>query len=774
MAFVVIAIAAIVCIRPASFSFPTAGLDPSWFAAVTYAVHKGLVFGRDIVFTAGPLSSIYHSTYPHELAPLIIALVVVWTGVFAVQIYKMTSPGLLSKDTRVFTVVFLLSFFLVNGRLGRDGPMLFFVLATAWLYACKRAGTLFMLVSIVIVAAFCMAKFSVFAFALPAMVIVDVLSLARREAPYKSVALLVSMFVLFGIAGQPWTEFPSFLRASFEVSEAYSAAMSVAGPPAELLFWLAMCMVVVGVLLARVWPMLRAGGSDRWISMAQSLLLVGYFGILLKAGFVRHDGHSMLAWAGLFLCVPVIAARPGGARYGYLPLIAPLLVSFLYLYGPGAYHASWSAMNPFGTVARSLTTVQTIAEFVQSPRHWMAQRQLQFKAAEESIRMVGRLPEVNGSVDIIPSEQGEVIASGMDFRPRPTIQEYTTFSPKLVERNRAFFLSDRSPEFIMFAPGSIDGRHPASAEGPLWPLFLERYRPIRRHNDLLVLQKRPKPLDNILGRVVAKNVMLGERIEVPGSTSPMFVKIDVRLNLLGRIAELLFKPPAVMLRVLYEARPPENYRLIPGLAREGSILVPTITASNTFLRLYTGGDGLGSAPRPIAFEVAPQRWARWAYRSELSISFAEIDMMALGKAHADSGQKEFTSNLGVGLDSIIDRGQLAPPMITQTSEGVFAHAPSELFLDAGKAQFIDVGFGIRDGAWQQGTVNGVCFSVESGGDVLFSRCLDPKSVPSDRGPQSARIALSKAVGELKLRTVCVKTCNWAWSYWSKAEPVALR
>lgn len=282
------------------------------------------------------------------------------------------------------------------------------------------------------------------------------------------------------------------------------------------------------------------------------------------------------------------------------------------------------------------------------------------------------------------------------------------------------------------------------------------------------------PLETILEPAVVKNAMLGERIEVPGSTSPMFVKVDVRLSLLGRIAELLFKPPAVMLRVLYVARPAENYRLIPGLAREGSILVPTITASSTFLQLYTGGDGLASAQRPIAFEVAPQRWARWAYRSELSFSFAEIDLMALGKAYAESGQKELTSNLGVGRDSIIDSGQLAPPIIAQSPEGVFAHAPSELFLDTGKAEFIDVGFGIRDGAWQLGTVNGVCFSVESGGDVLFSRCLDPKRAPSDRGPQSARIALSKAAGELKLRTVCVKTCDWAWSYWSKAEPVAHR
>lgn len=39
--------------------FPTAGLDPSWGFGLSVAASKHLVFGRDIIYTFGPLSTLY-------------------------------------------------------------------------------------------------------------------------------------------------------------------------------------------------------------------------------------------------------------------------------------------------------------------------------------------------------------------------------------------------------------------------------------------------------------------------------------------------------------------------------------------------------------------------------------------------------------------------------------------------------------------------------------------------------------------------------------------
>src|SRR4051794_32055346 len=50
------------------------GLDPSWRAAISYGITKGLLFGSDIVFTGGPLSGIYTREFEPNTAYLIVFL----------------------------------------------------------------------------------------------------------------------------------------------------------------------------------------------------------------------------------------------------------------------------------------------------------------------------------------------------------------------------------------------------------------------------------------------------------------------------------------------------------------------------------------------------------------------------------------------------------------------------------------------------------------------------------------------------------------------------
>jgi hypothetical protein len=48
---------------PFAPSMPHAGLDPSWVYGVNEAVAQGRVFGRDLIFTFGPLASVYSDNF---------------------------------------------------------------------------------------------------------------------------------------------------------------------------------------------------------------------------------------------------------------------------------------------------------------------------------------------------------------------------------------------------------------------------------------------------------------------------------------------------------------------------------------------------------------------------------------------------------------------------------------------------------------------------------------------------------------------------------------
>lgn len=767
----VLLLIAVASIRPAGFGFLTAGLDSSWVAAVSYAVEKGLDFGSEIVFTSGPFSIIYHRLYSHQLASAIVVLDCLWVLVFATQLLEMVTPLLRRQESRWLFGIFFAGLILLAERFLRDGLMLFFVFVTCYRYTRGHSGPLMVLASIAVIAAFGMAKFSLLVLALPAFVIVDALSVSRREIPYKTAALSLGLVVAFVATGQPLSNLPAYLRASLEVSQGYSAGMSIDGAPDSIWLWIVSSLVVVVTTAAAAWPSIKVRGPGRATAIAQLLLLLGYLFILMKAGFVRHDGHSLIAWTGLFLAIPAVALASAPIWTQYRPFEVTLVVSFLYLYAPYVQKMPLSVLNPVGISARSIATLGDVADFAWRPSAWLAEKDRQFAAARDQLRVAASLPMVPGSVDIIPSRQSEMIAAQLDYRPRPTIQEYSTYSSPLIRRNRDFYLSSKAPEFVYFAPGSIDGRHPASAEGALWPLFLQRYEPVEHSGDLLVLRKRPHPLPDLLGAPVSRMVRLGERIDVPALNTPQFVKIDVQYSLLGRVAEQVLKPPSIVLRAFYAEGPPEDYRLIPAMAREGAILVPTVATSNMFLKLYAGTAIENPAMRPVAFAIVANWRQSWAYKKSVSFSFADIDTSVPDKIKAAALQTRLKTRDGSGLQAMIDGNRLIPPSVAPSAEGLFAHAPSELTLDSGGSTSIEIGFGIRDSAWQDGRQSkGVCFSISSeAAQVLFLRCLDPKAVEPDRGPQAAKVAIPAGTGRLRFKTACVGNCSWAWSYWSRAH-----
>jgi hypothetical protein len=110
-----------------------------------------------------------------------------------------------------------------------------------------------------------------------------------------------------------------------------------------------------------------------------------------------------------------------------------------------------------------------------------------------------------------------------------------------------------------------------------------------------------------------------------------------------------------------------------------------------------------------------------------------------------------------------------------SQEGIFAHAPARLRLEvpAGRHR-LTLEFGIRDGAWKEGRTDGVCFRVSRAVDpldsMLFERCLRPLTEPGDRGYQAATVDLDlPRGGSFWVETLCMGSCFWDWSYWSRIE-----
>src|SRR6516164_5896795 len=72
-------------LMPFAPGMPTAGLDGSWPYALNEAIARGYVFGRDVIFTFGPLASVYSRLY----SPATDTMMLVGSAIYAAGICGM-------------------------------------------------------------------------------------------------------------------------------------------------------------------------------------------------------------------------------------------------------------------------------------------------------------------------------------------------------------------------------------------------------------------------------------------------------------------------------------------------------------------------------------------------------------------------------------------------------------------------------------------------------------------------------------------------------------
>src|SRR5262249_5523994 len=240
------------------------------------------------------------------------------------------------------------------------------------------------------------------------------------------------------------------------------------------------------------------------------------------------------------------------------------------------------------------------------------------------------LPEMSGSVDVIPSMQASILARGLDYRPRYHFQEYQTFTRHLIEANRRSLI-DHGPEFLLFAPESIDSRFPV-AEGPLWPDILAAFTPVSDDGRLLLMRRREMPLGNLLRAETSRTIAFGEELTIPAG--PQFVRMNIEKTLFGRLVDAVFRPPLVWMRVTLANGASWRSRIIPGIAREGFLLSPVIATSRDFCRLAAERTDVMLPPaKQISIETSAL--GRYVYAAPLQVSFSSLSLDLLQQAAVD-------------------------------------------------------------------------------------------------------------------------------------------
>jgi len=610
-------------VGPWQFSMPKPGQDWSYYAVIAHALVSGWEWGRDVILTFGPLGILYSRLF---LEGTLLTTAVFW--ILVCLVLAVNFLDLVKSVPLTWACVLFLGFALPF-TYDRVDPVFFVIpllAAIGTFRAPQPVATWKILLLVLLAGPAAMIKLTFGILSLAIFLVLDTDRALRKKAPVYTPVFLVSMYAAYLYAGQDPNYLLEFLIRSAGAVSGYSEAMQLWGSFLELGCFLIANAIFGGLFwycefrrLASPRPALR--------TTLYGVCLGLFLFVVFKQGFLRQDVHTINGWDALSAGLAAYIA----SVWHRLDSIKPALSSVAVIVFASAYslagQAHWGQLSLWQKfMGTPLQQLASAAILVADPHAWLLHNRTSREASLAALRNGTPLPSLDGSVDSIPSIQSAILAQGLDYRPRPTVQAYTAYSDSLIDANLQFLRSNRAPKYVIGGTPSFDGRYPSLADGPMWPDLFRLYEPIRFEKRNLLLQRRAVPLKNVLSEPLRAVGHLGQGIALP-VRGPVFVKIAVRQTLLGRLAQLLFKPGQIWLTLKLANGTDRKYLLIPGIARRGFVLSPLIDNNMALGALSIGHPELYPDLRVVAFRIDSDRMASLAYDPafELEVQPIRID-----------------------------------------------------------------------------------------------------------------------------------------------------
>ncbi|MBB5543041.1 hypothetical protein [Paraburkholderia fungorum] len=639
----------LLAVMPIAPVFPDALIDTSWAYAMNEAVARGMVFGRDMIFTYGPYASLFTRLYHPGTDNLMLggALVIGVAWMLMVVAQLRYSP----KSFMWLWPAMLIGFV-------RDAP--FFMLPIFYLATAARAAlppdhpdridhdALTRVALLIGAAALGIIPLVKGTFAIsvgPALFLAPAMLWRRwRRSVVTLPVFFCSMALAWQFAGQPIEALPLFFHAQLPIVSGYAGAMSLPAHAYEV--WLT--AVCISVLLLASWQFCERAGFVTW---AWRVGFVFVLFLSVKAGFVRADAHVMMTMSLVVMCVVLVTARR--------PAVAAVALAVTcggYWYIDQSY---WQFENGsfFQRVSRETYAILTSPTWVGSRGEAL---ESSFSDHLRQIREKNPLLSIDGTADIYPIDISILLAYGLRWTPRPVTQSYSAYTSSLANIDARHLSDENAPQHLFFGIAPIDGRFPTIEDGPSWIPLLTRYHPKKFVNEYALMDRTSNAPRAAVGSTM--ELRLNEATTIPKTENPLFVRIDIQPTLLGQVLNALLKNSRIELQVTLVDGRSLTYWMPPDMARAGFVLSPLVQSKLDLVALYT--DERQEYFQNLRVQTIRVRASESHWSQKITTVFSTIPVARNKLANAIMMTSQVPGNLApaIGADA-----ECSPPMINGES-----------------------------------------------------------------------------------------------------------
>ncbi len=609
-------------------SFPSRigpGLDSSWAIAVTMAADRGMSFGRDVLFTFGPLGFLATSN-----------LIVGWLGIVSLWVrvvFAFLIGWVVARSARRVlpwwgaAIIAIAGVWIVGGvfALGSEATLIPLILITAGSIEVLATSTKAVSSKFAaIIGALCgtslLVKFDTGLWG--ALMFLGVIVLSARAVRSSirqtaaTIAILFSSFAFAVIAwwlivGQSIGGLWRWILGSFELLAGYDRAMVADyGKSWEL---------PVGLAVAGVTFLLGIALTPRGRKSYVGILLAGSIWLFAKQSFVRHDdGHTSRLFVFMLVTIAVlIGIRAKASQPETLVVDTVRSRSTRSPWQLIPYWLASASMLVCGFVVFHLSGNETITPSPQSLLRtvsWTISSEPnaivrdQKRRSNDALGLTDqlRVELLHGSVHIEPAETSVAWAvPGLKWHPLPVLQSYAAFSPSLDNRNANALASKDGPDQLLFEAKSIDRRIARFESPQTMVTLLCQFHVVNDTGRWQLFRRNDQNKNVCQGSVLeydSQTPRFGELIKIPQIPDDLLLvaRFDgFEANLSTRIKELATRPSQYWIRI-GDTKTGEGSRFVPGTARQ-----PHIISVPACLRGRMGSFDSGSYETFRMFDTRP-------------------------------------------------------------------------------------------------------------------------------------------------------------------------
>lgn len=536
-------------------------VDETWRFALNYAPAHGLMVGRDIIFTCGPLAYlIFPQHIGNNLVQGLLFQAGLWIALAAIFADVFFRGGFPLRNLAMFSVY-----------LGLAGPLFWFnylgpeslMLAGALLLIVMfqlHGSLLRYLAALAIIGLLPLFKLTAGMIGLAALggfLIERAISHRWNVIPEVVLAALVPAAVTVGLCLCVIPSTPAilnYLRGSADLVNGFSSAMSRWGPRVEILSAVE-AAAVLAIFVGLLW--VTAPGKARFYV----LFLAGPLFVSFKHGFTRQDYHiiNFFCFLALALALVSLAVNMWGERFR--PLLFLMTLFFvMWQDNVGRY--------PEVSVASQVTGLGAAKMLWGAARFDRLRKRLDSSIAAfpEESRIEPELDAIVGDSPVasLSAQFTDLFAGHMLLELYPVVQRYSAYTPYLDGLNAAW-IRDKGPRFLVFDGKSIDERD-AWAETPATWLEVYRWYGTRLLGSRnLLLERRTQPRFSRLETFHSFRIAMPGELRLPASFDAVFWTMQCDYTTKGKMLKLLFRIPPASMNVHETGGVSRSARIIPGV-----------------------------------------------------------------------------------------------------------------------------------------------------------------------------------------------------------------